>query len=79
MSDDENPILLQRKGEDCLKTSCIKCKSKPDYNDAIPYFKEASELYHGNKKWREEIVCRMKLANCFKQIKFFYEEAMNMK
>ncbi len=74
MSDEENPIYLQRKGEDCLKTSCIKCKSKPDYNDAIPYFKEASELYHGNQKWREEIICRMKLANCFKQTKSYYEE-----
>ena len=72
MSEEQNPIILQKKGEECLKTSC--CKSKPDYYEAIILFRDASELYHGEKKWRQEISCRYKLANCFKQTKSYWEE-----
>ncbi len=31
-------FFFQKKGEDCLKTSCIKCKSKPDFYNAISFF-----------------------------------------
>jgi hypothetical protein len=72
MSEEDNPVILQKKGDECLKTSC--CKSKPDYYEAITLFKDASELYKGQKNWREEIKCRYKLANCFKQTKSFWEE-----
>ena len=72
MSEEDNPVILQEKGDECLKTSC--CKSKPDYYEAITLFKDASELYKGQKNWREEIKCRYKLANCFKQTKSFWEE-----
>ena len=72
MSEEQNPIILQKKGEECLKTSC--CKSKPDYNEALILFRDASDLYHGEKNWKEEIRCRYKLANCFKQTKSFWEE-----
>jgi hypothetical protein len=72
MSNEENPVLLQKKGDECLKTSC--CKSKPDYNEALILFRDASDLYHGEKNWKEEIRCRYKLANCFKQTKSYWEE-----
>lgn len=57
-----------------LKTSCIFCKFKPNYLDAIPYLQKAADSYHGSKEWLNEIKCRENLARCFKETNSFWEE-----
>lgn len=61
-------------GEDEIKTSCIFCKYKPNYTDAIPSFQKAAEQYHGLRDWEQEIYCRIRLATCFKETKSPWEE-----
>lgn len=58
----------------CLKTSFLKLKFTPEYNDAIPYFKQAADIYHGCKKFNEEIEVRMQLNKCFNATKSYWEE-----
>lgn len=59
-----------------LKTSCIFCKFKPNYLDAIPYLQKAADSYHGSKEWLNEIKCRENLARCFKETNSFWEEGI---
>lgn len=61
------------KGLDCLKTSVVKFRFKPDYLSAIPYFKKAAEIFHGCCKFEEEINTRKKLIDCFNETKSFWE------
>lgn len=61
-------------GLEFLQTSCIKCRCKPDYAEAIPHFKKAADIYHGCGKFEKEIKSREKLVNCFKNEGSFWEE-----
>lgn len=61
-------------GLELLQTSCIKCRCNPSYLDAIPYFKKASELYHGCGLFDKEVLARQKLVKCFNNEKSFWEE-----
>ncbi len=61
-------------GDDELKTSCLMCKFKPNFLDAIPYYKNASQLYHSARAFRDEIYCREKLAYCLRENKSKWEE-----
>ena len=67
-----NQNLLQ--GLELLQTSCMKCRNKPDYLGAIPYFKKAADIYHGCGKFDEEVSTREKLVRCFKNTKSYWEE-----
>lgn len=62
------------KGESELKTCVAFCKFKPNCEDAIPYFNQAAELFHGAGNWKEEISCREKLIFCFRNLKSEWEE-----
>ena len=64
----------EQQGEDCLKTSCIFCKFKPNYLDAIPFFQKASDSYHGSKDWQNEIKSRINLTKCFRETNSHWEE-----
>lgn len=61
-------------GLELLQTSCLKCRTKPDYLSAIPYFKKAADSYHGLGKFDEEIRTREKLVRCFRGSKSYWEE-----
>lgn len=63
------------KGLDGIKTNCLLCKFKPNYDLAIPHFKEAAKCYNGLKNYKEEIFCRFKLVECFNKTKSLWEEA----
>ena len=61
-------------GSKHLETSCIKCRCKPNYSRAIPYFKLAADSYHGLKNYEKEIDTRKKLVKCFMVGKSHWEE-----
>ena len=61
-------------GMDYLQTSCLRCRMKPDYLDAIPFFKKAAETYRGCGQFEKEIETRKKLVLCFNNEKSFWEE-----
>ena len=61
-------------GLELLQTSCMKCRFTPNYLDAIPLFKKASETYRGCGKFEKEINAREKLAKCYKSERSFWEE-----
>jgi hypothetical protein len=65
---------MRATGDEELKTNCFFCKFKPNYDDAIPYFKRAAEIYHAASSFMDEIYCREKLIQCFKNTKTFWEE-----
>ena len=67
-----NRNLLE--GLELLQTSCMKCRNKPDYLGAIPYFKKAADTFHGCGKFDEEVNTREKLVRCFKNTKSYWEE-----
>ncbi len=46
------------RGLEYLQTSCIKCRYKPNYLDAIPFFKKAAELFRGCGQFEKEIQTR---------------------
>ena len=64
-----------KKGLDCLKTSCFRCRFNPDYTSAIPYFKTASDEFHGSGNFEKEIESRQELSKCFQKEESFWEEA----
>lgn len=64
----------EQQGEDFLKTSCIFCKFKPNYLDAIPFFQKAADSYHGSREWHNEIKSRTHLAKCFRETNSHWEE-----
>ena len=57
-----------------LKTCSILFKCKPNYERAIPYFKNAAQNYAKIRNTKEEIFCRNKLVECFRQLKEFWQE-----
>ena len=61
-------------GLDYLTTSCIKCRYKPNYLDAIPFFKRAAEVYRGCGQFEKEVQSRELLIRCFKEEKSYWEE-----
>ena len=62
------------RGNDLITTSCLRCRFKPSYIDAIPLFKNAAEKFHGLGKYDEEICCRLKLTECFRGMQSPWEE-----
>ena len=62
------------RGLEYLQTSCIKCRYKPNYLDAIPFFKKAAELFRGCGQFEKEIQTRELLVRCFKAEKSYWEE-----
>ena len=58
-----------------FKSSCFKCRFKPDYMSAIPYFKLAADGYHGCKNFEKEIETRKQLVKCFENERSNWEEA----
>jgi len=64
----------QNEGMSQITPSCIKCKFKADYSQAIPYLRTAADMYFGFSKSKpdlykqflvwEEIKCREKLIVC---------------
>ena len=65
---------LKIQGDSELKTSCLLCKFKPNYLDAIPFYKNAANLFKSALSYDEEIYCREKLTLCFRNINSFEEE-----
>jgi hypothetical protein len=65
---------LKASGDEELKTNCFLCKFKPNYDNAIPYYKRAAEIYHAASSFLDEIYCREKLIQCFKYTKTYWEE-----
>ena len=63
-----------KKGEDYLKTSCLKCRFESDYTSAIPYFKSAADDYHTCGNFEKELDARKKLVKCFQNEKSYWEE-----
>ena len=63
-----------KEGSDYLKTSCFKCRFKPDYESAIPYFKLAADEFHAKGEFKKEIETREKLVKCFKNENSHWEE-----
>lgn len=57
----------------------MKCRFTPNYLDAIPLFKKASETYRGCGKFEKEINTREKLAKCYKVTEVFRKKVTNMK
>lgn len=62
------------RGDSEIKTSCITCKFKPNCEDAIPFYTQAAEIYHGASAWNDEIYCRDKLTFCYHTLKSLWEE-----
>ena len=62
------------RGLEYLQTSCIKCRYKPNYLDAIPFFKKAAELFRGCGQFEKEVQTRELLVRCFKAEKSYWEE-----
>ena len=63
-----------KKGIDCLKTSCLKCRFNPDFTSAIPYLKTASDEFHACNNYEKEIESRHHLITCFQKEESFWEE-----
>ena len=61
-------------GLEYLQTSCIKCRFKPNYLDAIPFLKKAAEVYRGCGNFEREVETRELLVRCFKEEQSFWEE-----
>jgi hypothetical protein len=72
--DKDNADVNKKKGDAYMKTSCITCKFKPNYDDAIPFYKTAADQYHGQNKIKEEVYCREKLVDCFHNLNSEWEE-----
>lgn len=62
------------KGIDSLKTCALLFKCKPNYDEAIPYFKNAASGFKSIKNPKEEIFCRLQLVECFKKTDSLWEE-----
>jgi hypothetical protein len=67
-------MLDKQKGDSYIKTSCIMCKFKPNFEDAIPFYKTAADQFHTQTNFKEEIYCREKLAFCFRSLTSEWEE-----
>ena len=75
----------KREGISNISTSCITCKFKPDYMDAIPFFRSASDSFFGLGKSYpklyieniiiDEIFCREKLMLCYEKEKSWIDAA----
>ena len=63
-----------KKGIECLKTSCIKCRFQPDFTSAIPYLKTAADEFHSCNNFEKEIEARHHLITCFQKEESFWEE-----
>ena len=61
-------------GLEYLQTSCIKCRFKPNYLDALPFLKKAAEIYRGCGNFEREVETRELLVRCFKEEQSFWEE-----
>ena len=61
-------------GLDYLQKSCLKCRTKPNYLDAIPFFKKAADVYRGCGQFENEIQTRERLVVCFNNEKSYWEE-----
>jgi hypothetical protein len=70
----DDTMINKQKGDAYVKTSCIMCKFKPNYEDAIPFYKLAADGFHGQNNIKEEIYCREKLAVCFRNLVSEWEE-----
>jgi hypothetical protein len=78
----ENPKKKQKdqantnkeRGDSYIKTSCMMCKFKPNFEDAIPFYKSAADEYHAQNNFKEEIYCREKLVVCFRSLTSEWEE-----
>ena len=67
-----------KKGIECLKTSCIKCRFQPDFTSAIPYLKTAADEFHSCNNFEKEIEARHQLITCFQKEESFWEEGKEL-
>ncbi len=63
-----------KKGINCLRTSCLKCRFNPDYTSAIPYLKSAADEFHSSNDYEKEIEARQHLTTCFQKEESLWEE-----
>jgi hypothetical protein len=70
----QEALLNKQRGDSEVNTSCIMCKFKPNWLDAVPFYISAADQYHGLNMWREELDCRGKLALCHNNLKSEWEE-----
>lgn len=61
-------------GDNEISTSCIFCKFKPNYLDAVPSYISAADKYHAMGNFTEEIYCREKLTICHRNLQSEWEE-----
>ena len=64
-----------KKGIDCLKTSCLKCRFSADYTSAIPYLKSSADEFHSCGNFEKELEARQSLITCFEKEESLWEEA----
>ena len=64
----------RKEGDSEINTSCITCKFKPNFHDAIPFYQLAADSYRSAHKFNDEIYCRQKLVLCFRNLKSIWEE-----
>jgi tetratricopeptide (TPR) repeat protein len=61
-------------GDNEIKTSCIMCKFKPNYLDAVSSYISAADKFHNLQEYKEEIYCREKLVLCHRNLESEWEE-----
>ena len=64
-----------KKGINCLKTSCLKCRFSADYTSAIPYLKSSADEFHSCGNFEKELEARQSLITCFEKEESLWEEA----
>ena len=64
-----------KKGIDCLKASCLKCRFSADYTSAIPYLKSSADEFHSCGNFEKELEARQSLITCFEKEESLWEEA----
>lgn len=70
----KNARLKRQMGDSEIQTGCLICKFKPNCEDAIPFYVEAAEAFHGAKLLKDELYCREKLAYCYRVLNSEWEE-----
>jgi len=71
----KNALKEYNKGVNYLKTSCLKCRFKPEYISAIPYLKTSADEFHNCNNFEKELEARQSLITCFQKEESFWEEA----
>ena len=64
-----------KKGINCLKTSCLKCRFSADYTSAIPYLKSSADEFHSCGNFEKELEASQSLITCFEKEESLWEEA----